>query len=120
MEIELAIGYHDSKQRLQRMLQYLKEDLQKYRLSENAKPEYIKKQQRIIEVVEQYSNDSDCIIKNKQYIIYYTHEHLKDERHMLYQNKERNHQDLKRHASELAQQNAALKRTIEKLRGCNY
>lgn len=100
MQIEQALNYNDNKQRIQRLLVYLREDLEKYQHSQNAKPEYIIKQRRMIEAIELYVNSSSAIIDYRQYVIYYTDETLRDERHNLYSGQNR---DLKNANNQIAQ-----------------
>ena len=116
MSPEEALNYHETKDRMKRMLKYLFEDMEKYKLSEKMKPEYFKKQQRIFEAANEFFEAANSIISLKQYVIYYSSEDLKNERAMLYNNSKANNEDLKRNYSELFAQNEALKRTIDQLR----
>lgn len=112
-----ALAYHDNSDRLQKMLRYMREDLQRYMLSDKAKPEYIIKQKRIIEVIEAYNESCKAIISERQSVIYYSSEDLKQERHMMYSNWMRQSRtDSDTRNNELWAENQALKRTIEKLR----
>lgn len=95
----------------------MREDLHKYELSDKAKPEYIVKQRRIIEAIADYEESCKAIIDQQQYVIYYTSEHLQQERHMLFKNWiQQSRTDADQRNSELWAENQALKRTIEKLR----
>lgn len=112
MQIEQATFWHDNNERLIKLVDYLHEDLQRYKLSENAKPGYINKQERIINTIEEFANSARQIINFRQLVIYYTSEDLKDERHLLYQNQQRSDRALMEENHRLKEEVAGLRNLL--------
>lgn len=117
MEIEEITLWPQLAKEFDFMLKNMEQDLANYKLKENASPEYIAHSRNIIETCKAYRAASNVIIKQRGTVIIYTSETLRDERAHLYRDLQKNKAAEDSRASILFQENQALKRTINLLRG---